>query len=85
MDHFYLQVVWTRNPQTMSLPFIYYKLKEYELKTSSSLSIQFVVGSILLFMMCMMARWSTTTSKSTFFSRCEKVTIFMAKPTSLTL
>ena len=38
-----------------------------------------VAGSILLLMMCISAKWSTTVSKSTLLSKCEKLAIFMAK------
>ena len=39
-----------------------------------------VTGSALLLIICAKAKWSTITSKSTLFNKCEKLAILITKP-----
>ena len=66
----------------MSLPFIQYKLNEYELINSSKHFILVVAGSALLLIICVNAKWSTMASKSTLISKCAKLAMLIANPHS---
>ena len=46
--------------RTISFPFVEQRLKEYALNNSNSLLILVVTGSVLLFVMFVIAKWSTT-------------------------
>ena len=50
------------------------------LNNSNSLLILVVAGSALLLIICVIAKWSTITLKSTFFKRWAKLAMLIAKP-----
>ena len=57
----------------------------YGLINSNNLFILVVAGSILLFIICVSAKCSTMTSKSTLLSKCEKLAILTLSVLHMTI
>ena len=67
---------------TISFPFMWYRLNEYELFNSNKFFILMVAGSALLLLIWVSGRWSTISMKSTVLSNWEKLAMLIANPHS---